>query len=277
MGYRIALIDRFYPPPQGFASDEDKINHGWLYGMVDLDADQQREPFYHGDLVQMIAAHPKLLFLRFPIRDGQPPMAEILSNLRQIRINQARRPIDALLLCWESSSLISAFERPLRLEHASHYRALVRDWGLSDPVWHTTYQIILQLQALARDGVRVFTIAGNGGRGMVNTFSFADGVTTVGASEPELSHFIASNAFVNRRAPAAYQFRRLDDGAGNPLGYDLNGDGCTDIPLQRLSGYGVAGQQYPKNYWQALIGSSFAAPAALKAELAGENQQCLPQ
>jgi len=266
-GPRIAIIDRFFPPLEGFASNEARSRSNLLYGLVDLDQDHEREAYYHGDLVHIIAAHPQFSFLHYPMRAGPSPMAEILANLRKMRVRQERYPVDALILSWESSTLISAFETPLRLEHAAHYKALLRDWGKQYSVWRDTYAIILELEALVRAGVQVYTIAGNGGSRMVNTFSFAEGVITVGAREAELNRFVADNAFVDAHEQAAYFIRRVDDAAGRPLGYDVDGDGCVDIPLSRLSAANSTLQSLPQQYWQPITGSSFAAPMALRRDL----------
>lgn len=265
--FRIAIIDRFFPPVGGFASDEDRRLKNQMYGLLDLDSDQQPEPLYHGDLVRMIAAHPQFSFIHYPMRNGATPMQEILLNLQKIHQRLAIQPLDALVLSWESSTLISAFEKPLQLAHAKHYQQVVRDWGKANASWQATYEIILMLERLAAAGVHVYTIAGNGGRGMINTFSLAAGVITVGAVEPELARFVADNIFVDVRAQAAYRIERIDDAEGRPLGYDINNDQCPDIPLQRLSGFGNGQHPWPKNYWKPLKGSSFAAPKALKAHL----------
>ncbi len=261
--WRVALIDRFYPGSS--LSLEDLNQQRVLYGLLDLDSDDLPEPYYHGDLVQIIAQHPKLIFLRYPITARHGPLEEILLRLQQIRLRFTNYSIDALLLSWESSSLISAFEKPLKPENAKHYKALVRDWGKSSKVWYISWQIIQQLEWLTKQGVQVFTIAGNGGRGMVNTFSFAQGVITVGAIEPELQHFVANNAFVDEYASAAYEPKRLDNLAGEAIGYDLDRDNCVDIPLRQLSNFQPEHTDYSRNPWPILKGSSFAAPAALKA------------
>lgn len=268
--WRVAVIDRFYPSVNH--ATDNSIHHRALHGLLDLDNDELPEPYYHGDLVQIIASDPRLLFIQYPIFDNSPPLKEILARLLQIRISYERFPIDALLLSWESSTLVSAFEKPLRPENVKLYKSLVREWGEQDSIWYATSQIILQLEWLAKQGVLVFTIAGNGGAGMVNTFSFAEGVTTVGASEPELKHFVAHNAFVDLKAPAAYQPKRLDALDGRVLGYDVNGDDCVDIPLDQLSSFEtLEHREYSYRPWPILKGSSFAAPAALKARLLGAS------
>ncbi|MGI9283068.1 MAG: hypothetical protein ACR2PX_26020 [Endozoicomonas sp.] len=265
--YRVAIIDRFFPPAQGFENDEERVLHGWLYGMMDLDDDERREPFYHGDVVRLIASHPQITFIQYPILDGKNPMSEILVNIQNILARYKKQPVDAVLLSWESSTLISTFDKPLQLKRAGQYKEKVREMGQADEVWHTTYQIIMALESLTAKGIQVYTIAGNGGTGMINTFSLADDVVTVGAVESELKYFVANNPFVDTYAQAAYEVVRVDNSDGDPVGYDLNGDQCVDIPLERLTGYSQEVTEYPKKFWRLLTGSSFAAPAALKAAL----------
>ncbi len=264
--YRVAVVDRFYPPERGFQSDADRNRHRALYGMFDIDDDQVKEPYYHGDLVSLIAGDPRFSLIHYPIRDGVSPIDEIQRNLQKLLTRHAQQPVSALVLSWESSTLISAFEKPLRREHVARYKAELARWGETSPVWRTTRQIIDTLEALVQSGIAVYTIAGNGGRGMVNTFSFAEGVITVGATERELSYFVSDNAFVDTYAPAAYIIRRVDDAAGQPVGYDVDGDKCPDIPLNRLTTTSLEAG-YPNSYWRVLKGSSFAAPAAMKAAL----------
>ncbi|MCL6417013.1 hypothetical protein MIB92_15235 [Aestuariirhabdus sp. Z084] len=266
-GYRIAIIDRFYPPQLGFGSPQERSSSNWLYGLYDLDNDDEREPLYHGDLVQRIASHPHFTFFHFPMASNMHPMAEISRNLHNLLAQLDKRPIDALLLSWESSTLVSAFENPLKPANAERYIQTVRQWGIEHTSWKNTYRIIRQLESLGRRGVKVFTIAGNGGPGMVNTFSFATGVTTVGASERELQHFVANNPFVDTFENAAYVITRIDDHTGKAVGYDINGDRCSDITLKQLSGRGKHPASLVHHYWKPLIGSSFAAPMALRKAL----------
>ena len=273
--YRIAIIDRFFPPVHSFENEEDKSHHQWLYGIVDIDQDNQKEPYYHGDIVQLIASHPTFIFMRYPIAGVKKPLEEILDNLHNLSARMHKLPVKALVLSWEASTLISAFETPLQMKHAHRYKNSIREWGESDTFWRVTYQIILALESLTAQGVQVFTIAGNSGKATINTFSFAEGVTTVGASERELDYFIANNVFVDRKEQAAYFFLRRDDSEGKPLGYDVNGDGCYDIPTSRLSGLNNS-QPLPATLWPPIKGSSFAAPMAMKKALIGptSHNQC---
>lgn len=273
--FRVAIVDRFYPPVQGFATEEDRDRHTWLYGMLDLDDDEFKEPYYHGDIVRLIASDPRFIFVQYPLSGQGHPMADILRNLRVMQARQATIPVDALILSWESSTLVSAFDVPLSLGRVRHYKDIVRQWGDKYPEWRYTHEIILALEALVAEGVMVFTISGNGGRGMVNTFSFAEGVRTVGSIERELQHFIADNPFVDMRTRAAYQLTRVDNPAGKPLGYDIDGDGCVDIPLSKLTARTGSNSDYPRHYWKTLKGSSFAAPAAMKGLLLeGQANSC---
>ena len=276
--FHVAVVDRFYPGDQYFATDEDRVMQNRLNGYVDLDRDRAREPLYHGDIVSLLAAHKEINILPYKMALDQHPQREIVNRLKDIRKHVFwGEPIHALVLSWESSTLISAFEKPLRSENVTKYKEELRKWAEDYESWQLSYETIRLLEELVEAGVKVFTIAGNGGRGMVNTYSFADGVTTVGATELELRHFIADNALVDMHAQAAYQPRLVSDAEGNPKGYDFDGDSCPEVPLVCLSGYKPDRLEYPSQPWPMLKGSSFAAPVAMKRALLGEDsfpQEC---
>lgn len=266
--YRVAVIDQFYPGDSHFIhmNSWEKQTELHLNGVVDVDRDRVREPYYHGDVVSLFLAHPRLLALPYSVEKGQPAKAEILRNLRLIKeqIHQGQA-IDGVVLAWESSTLISALEKPLRLENAQLYKSTIRRWGKTSDTWRLSHEIILALEDLTTMGVRVYTIAGNSGSGMVNTYSFANGVITVGATEPDLDRFVSNNVFVDTHAPAAYMSQSVLDATGKLLGYDINNDQCLDIPLERISSYSPEKTQYPSTSWRSIRGSSFAAPSALNA------------
>lgn len=271
--YHVAIIDRFYPPHETFNSDEDKYLHTSLYGLLDIDHDYRKEALYHGDIVQLIAHDPNITFLRYPITGQDTPMREILQALISINDRFAFAPIDSLVLSWESSTLVSAFEEPLRIDHRKEYIETIRQWGQEFPAWQDTYEVIRALESLAAKGVQVFTISGNSGPRTVNTLSFAAGVTTVGAAETELNYFIANNVFVDTYEQAAYLLKRIDDPSGAPLGYDIDGDGCPDIPIHALTSQSI--DNLPDVLWPPIKGSSFAAPMALKKSLVKNPLSCL--
>ncbi len=270
--YYIAIIDRFYPPMEGFLSEEDKIQHTGLYGLLDIDNDRQKEAFYHGDIVQLIASDPSFVFLRYPLAGQQSPMQEILNALTSINDRFAATPIDALILSWESSTLMSAFNEPLVREHREQYIQMIQQWGQEFPSWQETYLVIRALEQLTQQGATVYTISGNSGPRTINTLSFADGVTTVGAAEEELNYFITDNAFVDVYEQAAYHLKRVDDAAGMPVGYDITGNGCQDIPIEALSSHSY--DALPSALWPPIKGSSFAAPMALKKALLRDPVHC---
>ncbi|OZG74783.1 hypothetical protein BTA51_05480 [Hahella sp. CCB-MM4] len=273
--YQVAVVDRFYPGDDFYKDAGERKTQRWLYGLVDLDRDQDREPLYHGDIVSLFASAPGIQVRRYVMLQGQPPQQEILRQLKEVRKHVFwGEPIHALVLSWESSTLASAFEKPLQVAHAADYKEQVRQWGLDQETWNLSYQIIRLLEDIAETGVNVFTIAGNGGSGMVNTYSFASGVITVGASEEGLQHFISENVFVSARARAVYQPVLVRDGAGVPVGYDLDGDNCAEVPISCLTGYSPERMDYPERPWSLLKGSSFAAPQALKHLLAGGANYC---
>ncbi|MBJ7552522.1 hypothetical protein [Marinomonas ostreistagni] len=270
--YHVAIIDRFYPPMESFQSDEDKILHTTLYGLVDIDKDYRKETLYHGDIVQLIANDPNIVFLRYPLTGQDTPMREIFQAITSINDRFAFAPIDSLVLSWESSTLASAFEDPLKLEHREQYIEAIRVWGEEFPAWKDTYNVIRAMEELVLKGAQVFTISGNSGPRTINTLSLAKGVTTVGAIEPELSYFIADNVFVDTYEQAAYSLKRIDDQLGNSLGYDLDGDGCSDIPLSSLTSQSI--NDLPEVLWPPIKGSSFAAPMALKKALIKDPWNC---
>lgn len=266
--YRVAVVDHFYPGDAAFPTATDLATQRWLYGVVDLDRDWIREPYYHGDMVSLLAAHPTLSLLPYPVRNFQPPKRELLATLQRIKrqvFHGAR--LDAVLVPWESSTLVSAFDKPLRLENAADYKARIKNWGMTEPTWGLSYEIIRTLESLVDAGLRVYTSAGNGGPGMVNTYSFADGVVTVGAVEAELRNYVADNAFVDVHTQAAYLIRLITRTPGGPVGYDVDGDRCPDIPITCISGYSPTRRDYPSQSFWAIRGSSYAAPTALRREL----------
>lgn len=271
--YHVAIIDRFYPPVELFDNEEDKYLHTALYGLLDIDHDQRKEALYHGDIVQLIAQDPNITFLRYPITGQASPMHEILQALISINDRFAFAPIDSLVLSWESSTLISSFEQPLRIGHREQYIETIHQWGQESSAWQDTYEVIRELETLVRKGAQVYTISGNSGPRTINTLSFAEGVTTVGAAEAELNYFIANNIFVDTYEQAAYLLKRIDSTAGVPLGYDINGDGCPDIPIQSLTSQ--SSDNLPDVLWPPIKGSSFAAPMALKKALIKEPLSCL--
>ncbi|TDO96864.1 hypothetical protein [Marinomonas balearica] len=263
--YRAAIIDRFYPPSEPFLTNDEREMHTWMYGVIDIDRDRIKEPYYHGDIVQMIAADSQIAFTRYPIDGKRSPMKEILTSLHVILSRMASLPIDALVLSWESSTLISSFNFPFTKDKRELYIQTIESWGERDEIWADTYKVIRAIESLTIQGVKVFTIAGNSGSRTVNTLSFAKGVITVGAKEPELSHFIANNVFVDVYEQAAYELHRIDNNKGQPIGYDVNEDGCEDINIEQVSQR--KSTDLPKTVWPPIKGSSFAAPMAMKKAL----------
>ncbi len=270
--YNVALVDRFYPGAGMYSSKEERELDQALYGFVDLDGDKIRDPLYHGDLVQLIVQHPQIRVRPYVMSHGKPAMQQLLHNLELIRRDLFwDEPIDAVLIPWESSTLISAFDTELHRESVDQYLDILRTWAGQHESWRLTLEIILVLEDIVDYGGLVFTISGNGGARMVNTYSFAEGVITVGAEEQELSHYISNNPFVDRHSKAAYHLQRIDDSEGMPIGYDVDGDHCSDITVNWSSDIANGRNTLPKKYWKPLIGSSFAAPMALKRYLLGRN------
>lgn len=207
--YHVALVDRFYPGDACFDSSEDEELNRALYGMVDLDRDDTKETLYHGDIVASILKHPDIKIVRYPLRSGIKPINALLEQLELIRRDIFwGASLDAVLLPWESSTLIKSFEmsgdQSLKPERVDFLFEQLAQLAQRDRVWHTTLEIIQALEDIVDYGGLVYTIAGNGGARMINTYSFAEGAVTVGAVKKELAHFVSNNVFVDTHAPAAY-------------------------------------------------------------------------
>jgi hypothetical protein len=263
---RVAIVDVFYPGDTAFASDAARAEALVRYDAVDVDGDGERDPYYHGDLVARYVAHPTIEVLPYAVTDIVHPKRDVARELRRIaRDVRVGTHFGAVVLAWESSTLASAFDRPLRIERAGFYKAQIREWGTRDPSWAETAAVIEAIEDLAAAGVAVYTIAGNGGAGMVNTYAFAAGVVTIAGAEADAEgRWIGRQVFTSAVAKSVYRVRLVRDSAGVPLGYDLDEDGTVDVPIGRTSSGSRSLQPAPG---AILKGSSFAAPTALKRDV----------
>ncbi len=264
--FRIAVVDLFYPGDDAFASDGDREYALMLNDAVDIDGDGHRDPYYHGDIVGLFASGEGIEIVPYRIDDVEHAKTEILSELRRIQLDViAGNPLDAVVLSWESSTLLKNFGTKLSPDKRGAYKAIVKSWGERFPSWQTSYEIILALEALADAGLEVYTIAGNSGAGAVNTYSFAEGVHVIGGVEPDhRGRWIADNALVAARAKAAFKVRFVIGDSPTVAGYDIDEDGLPDIPVRHMSGYKARPMAPPRQTHTVLKGSSYAAPTALK-------------
>jgi hypothetical protein len=262
---RVAIVDVFYPGDGAFASDAERAEALLRYDAVDVDGDGVRDPYYHGDIVARYVAHPAVEVLPYAVTDLVRPKRDIVRQLDRIaRDVRAGARVDAVVLAWESSTLASAFDRPLRAERATTYKTLVRAWGARDPAWADTAAVIQAIEELVAAGTTVYTIAGNAGRGMVNTYAFARGVIAIAGTEADAEgRWISHNVFATAMAKSVYQVRLVRDLAGAPIGYDVDEDGTVDVPIARTS----SGGRHGSAAGAILKGSSFAAPTALKRDV----------
>jgi hypothetical protein len=256
--FRVGVIDLFYPGDDAFASEKERQRALIAHDAVDIDGDWRRDPYYHGDIVSLYVAQEGIEVVAYPIREVAAPKPEILDHLR--RIASEERRLDAVILAWESSTLMSAFGGTVEAERVRDYKQVIRYWAEQSDSWQLTWEIIRAMEDVVDAGVEVYTIAGNAGRGIVNTYSFAEGAHTVGAAEadPE-GRWIARNAFVDSVAQGVYRVRLVHGPHGEPLGYDLNEDGSPDVPVDRVSR-----RRGLREQGAILRGSSYAAPTALR-------------
>lgn len=264
--YRIAVVDLFYPGDDAFASEADREYALLIHDAADIDGDGRRDPYFHGDIVSLFASGEGIEIVPYRIDDVEHAKAEILSELRRVQLDLlAGERLDALVLSWESSTLVRNFGPDLSPSKRHVYKEIVRGWGERFPSWRTTYEIILALEALAGAGLEVYTIAGNAGSGAVNTYAFAEGVNVIGGVEPdEHGRWIAENALVDGHAQAAFRVRFVVGDSPTVIGYDIDEDGQPDLPVARMSGYRARPLAPPRESHTVLKGSSYAAPTALK-------------
>ncbi|MCB1182524.1 hypothetical protein KDM41_03750 [bacterium] len=264
--YRIAVIDVFGDPA---GADDASQSRLVAAGATDLDGDGVRENIFHGDLVRLYVGAPGTETVPFGVSDGPDAKRDILTRLGEIR---ARRRdgerLDAVVFCWESSTLISAIADTLDPADRELYQAIVQGWGRTDTGWRLTAAIIGELEALAADGVIVVTIAGNSGPRWVNTYTFARGVIVVGAAEPDADgEWATRNPLIDTWAQSRYAVRLVELPDRPGYGYDINEDGTVDIDLRRGSSW-FRRFGSPRDTRRVLQGTSFAAPTALRGLLA---------
>jgi len=271
LSLRVAIIDQFYPGDGAFADAGERQRQLLLHDAADIDGDFQPDPYYHGDLVRLFVATEGIETLEFPVFDLGNPKRDILAQLQNIRRQvDAGVRVDAVLLCWESSTLVSAFGDSLRSSELPRYRSTIRRWGTTSESWRLTDAIIAALEELTERGLTVVTIAGNAGIGWVNTYAFARGVVTVGGSESDTEgRWISRNELTDAVARSTYRVRLVCDPDRPAFGYDIDGDGRAEIPINHTSGFGRLAP-LPRESWRVLKGSSFAAPTALR-ELAAHG------
>jgi len=262
--YRIAVVDMFVA-----ADDTASALDLLAAGAPDLDGDGQPERMGHGDLVCLFLDAPGLETVPFPVHDAARAKTGILARLDEIRARRAAgERLDAVMLCWESSTRISAFgDGGLDPARRAEYRAVLRDWGREHSGWRLTAAIIDRLEALAADGVIVVTIAGNAGPRWVNTYSFAEGVIVVGAAEPDEDLvWAARNALIGMWNRSRFPVRLVSEADRPAYGYDLDGDGVADVDLRRGSSW-YRRFRAVRDSRLVLSGTSCTAPQALRGLL----------
>jgi hypothetical protein len=236
---------------------------------ADIDGDGWRDSVYHGDLVSHYLATDGVETVPFPIYSQYEAKPQIVAQLRAIGDRHAAgERLDAVMFCWESSTLISSFADTLCAADREVYRDIVREWGRDDEGWRLTGEIIDALEDLADAGLLVVTIAGNSGRAWVNTYTFAGGVIVVGAVERDLDgEWAASNSLIDVYAKSSYLVRLVGDRERPFMGYDIDEDGVADIDLRHGSSW-FRNHGSLRESHSILKGTSFAAPTALRGMLA---------
>lgn len=114
----------------------------------------------------------------------------------------------------------------------------------------TKLEIVDYIEQLSAKGIQINIAAGNGGDGTVNFLSLAEGenVNIVGATDQngDEANYSSDGATVYRQG--TYDINETADG------YDINGDGVTDVTDEEVSTKGAGDGN-------TIGGTSFAAPA----------------
>jgi hypothetical protein len=272
-GFRIAVVDVFGDP-----AVERGQRELFATGATDIDGDGLRENIYHGDLVSLYVGNDDVEILQFPIDESGDAKEQLLASLQKIgALGEAGEPVDAVMFCWESSTLVSSFGATLRPEGRPAYKETIRRWAATDENWRLTHAIIRALEDLASDGVLVVTIAGNSGPAWVNTYTFAEGVMVVGAIEEDPDgEWATRNGLIDAYAQSSFEVRLVGEAERPAFGYDIDEDGIADINLKRGSSHFRRFGNLRETH-RVLQGTSFAAPTALKDLLAlGPSRSWLP-
>jgi len=277
--YRVAVIDMFYPGDYSFGSRSERDRQFLVRDAVDVDGDGVRDPYYHGDIVSLYADDPAIEIVPYNVGNLTTAKEQIAHHLVTIQDQVARgETVDAILLAWESSTLIASLGDPIRLDQAPAYKAKLRGWRDESDDWRWTYEIVTRLEQLTASGVAVFTIAGNTGPRMINVYTLAEGGTAVGAAEGDVeAAWSGRNAFVDTVAPAIYHVRLVRGATGQMSGYDLNEAGLADVPVERVSSFHDGRPGIDPHTDAVLHGSSYAAATAVKRHFAQASALCAAQ
>jgi len=139
---------------------------------VDVDGDGVRDPYYHGDVVSLYVDDLAIEIVAYNVGILTAAKEQIAHLLATIEDQVARgEAVDAILLAWESSTLIPALGDPIRLDDAAAYKGKLRAWRDESDDWRWTYEIVTRLEQLTASGVAVFTIARHTGQRMINVYT----------------------------------------------------------------------------------------------------------
>ena len=161
---------------------------------------------------------------------------------------------------------------PLTKENLSQYKNEIRKWFENSnlPEIKDCNEELESIEKITAGGIPFYVAAGNEGDKFVNLYSFAKGVTTVGALKEDRktkTDYTVDNSLVDQWEQGDYPIKKIKDKKGHLIGYDINGDNEPEILAKDNS--------RNKSHLSALIyplikkerGTSFAAPTALGKDL----------
>lgn len=152
---------------------------------------------------------------------------------------------------------------PLTRDNLKAYNNEVRNWfketKIHDLQWPD--KNLRSVENITQKGVPVFIAAGNDGPDYVNLYSFAKGVTIVGALKEDdktKTPYSGDNSLVSGWARGDYPITQVKNQDGK-IGYDINADNKIDIPEENVTGHKTQDLQLVNSI--TLIGTSNASPA----------------
>ncbi|MEI8388677.1 MAG: S8 family serine peptidase [bacterium] len=180
--------------------------------------------------------------------------------------------IDAVNLSMGESVRINNLAKvtglPLTKENLSQYKNEIRKWFKNNklPEIKSCNDRMESIEKITSGGIPFYVAAGNEGVNSVNLYSFAKGVTTVGALKEDRktkTGYTVDNSLVSQWEQGDYPIDEVKDKNGKLIGYDINGDKKSEILAKDTSSNKSFLSLLTAFIINKAQGTSFATPTAL--------------
>ncbi|MBO5947623.1 hypothetical protein J6Q66_02165 [bacterium] len=244
---------------------------------IDLDGDGKAD-MAHGNVVANLisSAFENSDIFTFDISETKKYTTNerMVASLQYIveEIKSGECDYDALNLSLSSrmtyADLSKALGVTINNDNVSQYADKIKSWLHSTGAkngYSTTSQVVKLLEEIEKLGTDVYIAAANvndGSDDELNLYSLVSGSTTVGAKNKTggVADFSFQNSLIDTWALGEIEVKKIKDGSGNLLGFDLNHDGEVDIDSKYSSGGTNSANAYLK-------GTSFATPYMIMQQL----------